>query len=120
MHNAEGSEHSMFCRCHLIMVLESCLECLSPFPFLRLALLWFHTIVRPFFGLDGSNLKSGADAAQRLIEASRPEFARSALFLFFQGRVERLKVSQHYEVSFLPSRLILLVQQISVKSTSKE
>ena len=60
---------------------------------IRLALLWFHTIVRPFFGLDGSNLKSGADAAQRLIEASRPEFADSALFLFFQGRVERLKVS---------------------------
>ena len=75
------------------------------FPFLRLALLWFHTIVRPFFGLDGSNLKSGADAAQRLIEASRPEFARSALFLFFQGRVERLKVSQLYEIlvlSFIP------------------
>ena len=62
--------------------------------FLSLALLWFHTIVRPFFGLDGSNLKSGADAAQRLIEASRPEFANSALFLFFQGRVERLKVSE--------------------------
>ena len=73
--------------------------------FLRLALLWFHTIVRPFFGLDGSNLKSGADAAQRLIEASRPEFANSALFLFFQGRVERLKVSR-----LLP--LIVLSQQL--------
>ena len=61
----------------------------SPF---RLALLWYHTIVRPFYGLDGSNLKSGADAAQRLIDSSRADFAGSALFLFFQGRVERLKV----------------------------
>ena len=58
----------------------------------RLALLWFHTIVRPFFGLDGSNSRSGADAAQRLIDGSKPEFAEAALFLFFQGRVNRLKV----------------------------
>jgi Protein of unknown function (DUF3808) len=55
-------------------------------------LLWFHTIVRPFFGLDGSNLRSGADAAQRLIDSSKPAFENSALFLFFQGRVDRLKV----------------------------
>eukprot|EP00095_Tigriopus_kingsejongensis_P011260 snap_masked-scaffold708_size108518-processed-gene-0.10 protein:Tk11260 transcript:snap_masked-scaffold708_size108518-processed-gene-0.10-mRNA-1 annotation:"tetratricopeptide repeat protein 39c" len=60
-------------------------------PIATLALLWFHTIVRPFFGLDGLNVKSGAEAAQRLIDASKPEFANSALFLFFQGRVARLK-----------------------------
>ena len=85
------------------------------FPFLRLALLWFHTIVRPFFGLDGSNLKSGADAAQRLIEASRPEFARSALFLFFQGRVERLKVSQLYEILVLGWDLLLPIGCVNMK-----
>ena len=62
--------------------------------FFSLALLWYHTIVRPFFGLDGSNLKSGADAAQRLIDASKPDFENAALFLFFQGRVERLKVKK--------------------------
>ncbi|XP_059088961.1 tetratricopeptide repeat protein 39C-like isoform X2 [Tigriopus californicus] len=62
-------------------------------PIATLALLWFHTIVRPFFGLDGLNVKSGAEAAQRLIDASKPEFANSALFLFFQGRVERLKAN---------------------------
>ena len=60
----------------------------------RLALLWFHTIVRPFFGLDGSNSRSGADAAQRLIDSSKPEFAEASLFLFFQGRVNRLKVQK--------------------------
>jgi len=60
-------------------------------PIATLALLWFHTIVRPFFGLDGSNLRSGSDAAQRLIDGSKADFADSALFLFFQGRVDRLK-----------------------------
>ncbi len=72
-----------------------------------LALLWFHTIVRPFFGLDGSNLKSGSDAAQRLIDSSRPEFQDSALFLFFQGRVDRLKVRVKLLLHFLRSLLLL-------------
>ena len=48
--------------------------------------------MRPFFGLDGSNVRSGADAAQRLIDASKGDFSDAALFLFFQGRVDRLKV----------------------------
>ena len=64
----------------------------------RLALLWFHTIVRPFFGLDGSNVRSGADAAQRLIDSSKGDFSDAALFLFFQGRVDRLKVCVYYYI----------------------
>ena len=68
--------------------------------FSSLALLWFHTIVRPFFGLDGSNTKSGADAAQRILEAAKPKFGDAALFLFFQGRVERLKVLASRKCSF--------------------
>ena len=66
----------------------------------RLALLWFHTIVRPFFGLDGSNVRSGADAAQRLIDSSKGDFSDAALFLFFQGRVDRLKVCVYYYIYF--------------------
>lgn len=58
----------------------------------RLALLWYHTIVRPFFALDGSNVQAGVEAAQNLIRESQPDFGQSALFLFFKGRVERLKV----------------------------
>ena len=65
----------------------------------RLALLWFHTIVRPFFGLDGSNVRSGADAAQRLIDSSKGDFSDAALFLFFQGRVDRLKVCVLYYIT---------------------
>ncbi|XP_058804893.1 tetratricopeptide repeat protein 39C-like [Phymastichus coffea] len=60
-------------------------------PLATLALLWYHTIVRPFFALDGSNVKAGVDVAKELIRESQPEFKDSALFLFFMGRVERLQ-----------------------------
>ncbi|XP_067006614.2 tetratricopeptide repeat protein 39C [Anabrus simplex] len=60
-------------------------------PLASLALLWYHTIVRPFFALDGSNVRAGVEAAQQLITESQEDFGQSALFLFFRGRVERLK-----------------------------
>lgn len=60
-------------------------------PLASLALLWYHTIVRPFFALDGSNVQAGVEAAQYLITESQDDYGESALFLFFKGRVERLK-----------------------------
>jgi len=62
------------------------------YPCHRLALLWYHTIVRPFFALDGSNVKAGVAMAKQLIAECHGEFHNSALFLFFAGRVERLEV----------------------------
>ncbi|XP_043260175.1 tetratricopeptide repeat protein 39C-like [Colletes gigas] len=60
-------------------------------PLATLSLLWYHTIVRPFFALDGSNLRAGVNAAKQLIAECHPEFNNSALFLFFTGRIERLE-----------------------------
>ncbi|XP_014213926.1 tetratricopeptide repeat protein 39C-like [Copidosoma floridanum] len=60
-------------------------------PLATLTLLWYNTIVRPFFALDGSNVKAGVEAAKELIRESKPEFEYSALFLFFTGRIERLQ-----------------------------
>ncbi|XP_076242500.1 tetratricopeptide repeat protein 39C [Calliopsis andreniformis] len=60
-------------------------------PLATLSLLWYHTIVRPFFALDGSNLRAGVNAAKQLIAECGPEFSNSALFLFFTGRIERLE-----------------------------
>ncbi|XP_078044032.1 tetratricopeptide repeat protein 39C [Augochlora pura] len=60
-------------------------------PLATLSLLWYHTIVRPFFGLDGNNLRAGVSAAKQLIAECHPEFSDSALFLFFAGRIERLE-----------------------------
>uniref|UniRef100_A0A182K7E4 Tetratricopeptide repeat protein 39C n=1 Tax=Anopheles christyi TaxID=43041 RepID=A0A182K7E4_9DIPT len=60
-------------------------------PLATLALLWYYTIVTPFFALDGSNLSMEISAAQELIDEANGQFAKSSLFLFFRGRVERLK-----------------------------
>ncbi|XP_043790093.1 tetratricopeptide repeat protein 39C-like [Apis laboriosa] len=60
-------------------------------PFASLSLLWYHTIARPFFALDGSNLRAGVNDAKQLITECHPEFNNSALFLFFAGRIERLE-----------------------------
>uniref|UniRef100_A0A903Z062 Tetratricopeptide repeat protein 39C n=1 Tax=Anopheles minimus TaxID=112268 RepID=A0A903Z062_9DIPT len=60
-------------------------------PLATLALLWYYTIVTPFFALDGSNLSIEISAAQELIDEANGQFSKSSLFLFFRGRVERLK-----------------------------
>ncbi|XP_012060727.1 PREDICTED: tetratricopeptide repeat protein 39C-like [Atta cephalotes] len=62
-------------------------------PLATLSLLWYHTIVRPFFALDGSNVKAGVAAAKQLIAECHAEFQNSALFLFFAGRMERLETN---------------------------
>ncbi|KAJ8923161.1 hypothetical protein NQ315_001715 [Exocentrus adspersus] len=59
-------------------------------PLATLALLWYHTIVRPFYAIDGTNVQAGVDSASMLINESHKEFEKSALFLFFSGRVSRL------------------------------
>ncbi|KAF2893225.1 hypothetical protein ILUMI_12944 [Ignelater luminosus] len=59
-------------------------------PLATLSLLWYHTIVRPFYALDGSNVQAGVRAASQLLDESQEEYGDSALFLFFRGRVYRL------------------------------
>ncbi|CAH1984671.1 unnamed protein product [Acanthoscelides obtectus] len=55
-----------------------------------LSLLWYHTIVRPFYAIDGTNVQAGVECSERLLKESEAEFSQSALFLFFTGRVCRL------------------------------
>ncbi|KAK4874861.1 hypothetical protein RN001_014221 [Aquatica leii] len=59
-------------------------------PLATLALLWYHTIVRPFYAIDGCNVQAGVEDALQLIRESEVEYEKSALFLFFKGRVHRL------------------------------
>lgn len=63
------------------------------FFYFRLALLWYHTIVRPFYAIDGNNVQAGVDVARTLLKESEEEYGKSALMLFFSGRVSRLNVS---------------------------
>ncbi|KAJ8957402.1 hypothetical protein NQ318_004882 [Aromia moschata] len=59
-------------------------------PLATLSLLWYHTIVRPFYAIDGTNVQAGVDTSTVLLRESQVEFKDSALFLFFRGRVCRL------------------------------
>lgn len=61
-------------------------------PLATLGLLWYHTVLRPFFALDGANrYDAGCDEAERLIETKQDHFPNSCLFLFFRGRIHRLR-----------------------------
>lgn len=58
----------------------------------RLALLWYHTVVRPFFALDGSDHRAGLAEAKEILRRKEAAYPNSSLFLFFKGRVQRLEV----------------------------
>ncbi|XP_059139948.1 tetratricopeptide repeat protein 39C-like [Physella acuta] len=61
-------------------------------PLATLALLWYHTVLRPFFALDGANqFQAGSKEAEAIIKEKEGEFPNSSLFLFFQGRICRLE-----------------------------
>lgn len=52
--------------------------------------------MRPFYAIDGSNVQAGVDVSMQLYNESEREFQQSALFLFFKGRIYRLKVHNFY------------------------
>ncbi|KAK7091387.1 tetratricopeptide repeat protein 39C-like isoform X2 [Littorina saxatilis] len=61
-------------------------------PLATLALLWYHTVLRPFFALDGANnYGGGTHEAEAIIREKQAAFPNSSLFLFFQGRIHRLR-----------------------------
>ena len=53
--------------------------------------MWYHTIVRPFFALDGEDEDAGADEAERLLGQVERKYAGSALFLYFKGKILYLR-----------------------------
>lgn len=61
-------------------------------PLATLGLLWYHTVLRPFFALDGANnFSGGTHEAEAIIREKQDAFPNSSLFLFFQGRIHRLR-----------------------------
>lgn len=58
----------------------------------RLSLLWYHTIVRPFYAVDGTNVQAGVETSLLLLKESEKEYGESSLFLFYYGRAYRLNV----------------------------
>ncbi|XP_013398289.1 tetratricopeptide repeat protein 39C [Lingula anatina] len=60
-------------------------------PLATLGLLWYHTVIRQFFALDGNNIHAGVEEGEKIIERIEKTYPNSALFLFYKGRVQRLK-----------------------------
>ncbi|XP_076438121.1 tetratricopeptide repeat protein 39C-like [Babylonia areolata] len=71
-------------------------------PLATLALLWYHTVLRPFFALDSLNKyseaagepnskRAGTEEAEAIIREKEAAFPNSCLFLFFRGRIHRLR-----------------------------
>ncbi|XP_006634105.1 tetratricopeptide repeat protein 39C [Lepisosteus oculatus] len=60
-------------------------------PLATLALLWYHTVVRPFFALDGTDTQAGLAEAKAILQKKEAVYPNSSLFMFFKGRVQRLE-----------------------------
>ncbi|XP_059399647.1 tetratricopeptide repeat protein 39C [Carassius carassius] len=60
-------------------------------PLATLALLWYHTVVQPFFALDGSDSQAGLLEAKAILQQKAMVYPNSSLFIFFKGRVQRLE-----------------------------
>lgn len=58
-----------------------------------LALLWYHTVVQPFFALDGTDTRGGLEEAKSILQKREAIYPNSSLFMFFKGRVQRLEVN---------------------------
>lgn len=59
-----------------------------------LALLWYHTVVQPFFALDGTDTQAGLTEAKSILQQREAIYPNSSLFMFFKGRVQRLEVNK--------------------------
>nr|XP_039271265.1 tetratricopeptide repeat protein 39C-like [Styela clava] len=60
-------------------------------PLAMLALLWYHTVVRPFFAVDGDKADSGIPVAEAIMAKHEPVYPKSSFVLFFKGRIQRCK-----------------------------
>lgn len=58
-----------------------------------LALLWYHTVVQPFFALDSTDTQAGLLEAKSILQQREAVYPNSSLFRFFKGRVQRLEVN---------------------------
>ncbi|KAM9322812.1 tetratricopeptide repeat protein 39C-like isoform 2-T2 [Pholidichthys leucotaenia] len=60
-------------------------------PLATLALLWYHTVVQPFFALNGTDIQMGLMEAKSILQQREALYPNSSLFMFFRGRVQRLE-----------------------------
>ncbi|XP_072543374.1 tetratricopeptide repeat protein 39C-like isoform X2 [Salminus brasiliensis] len=84
-------------------------------PLATLALLWYHTVVQPFFALDGSETEAGLLAAKAILQKKEAEYPDSSLFMFFKGRVQRLECQISSALTSFNSALELATEQREIQ-----
>lgn len=84
-------------------------------PLAILGLLWYHTVLRPFFALDGTKTSAGIPDAENIIKSRERDFPRSSLFLFFRGRVHTLKRENEYSLSLYRQALTVAAGQREIE-----
>ncbi|XP_062916614.1 tetratricopeptide repeat protein 39C isoform X3 [Mobula hypostoma] len=84
-------------------------------PLATLALLWYHTVVRPFFALDGTDAQAGLREAKEILKTKEAIYPDSSLFLFFKGRIQRLECKINSALMSFQTALELAVDQREIQ-----
>ncbi|KAK3567241.1 hypothetical protein QTP86_015073 [Hemibagrus guttatus] len=84
-------------------------------PLSTLALLWYHTVVQPFFALDGSETEAGLQTAKAILQKNEAEYPDSSLFVFFKGRVLRLECEISRALTCFKNALELASEQREIQ-----
>ncbi|KAM8838431.1 tetratricopeptide repeat protein 39C-like isoform 1-T1 [Synchiropus picturatus] len=84
-------------------------------PLATLALLWYHTVVQPFFALDGHDTQAGLREAKSILQQREATYPNSSLFMFFKGRVQRLECQISSALTSFSSALDLASEQREIQ-----
>uniref|UniRef100_A0A3B3UEZ3 Tetratricopeptide repeat domain 39C n=1 Tax=Poecilia latipinna TaxID=48699 RepID=A0A3B3UEZ3_9TELE len=84
-------------------------------PLATLALLWYHTVVQPFFALDGSDTQAGLMEAKCILKQREATYPNSSLFIFFKGRVQRLECQINSALTCFNEALDLALDQREIQ-----
>ncbi|KAJ8278106.1 hypothetical protein GJAV_G00083880 [Gymnothorax javanicus] len=84
-------------------------------PLATLALLWYHTVVVPFFSLGGSDTQGGLQEAKSILQRKEAEYPRSSLFTFFKGRIQRLESQINSALTSFQDALELATDQREIQ-----
>ncbi|XP_041698145.1 tetratricopeptide repeat protein 39C [Coregonus clupeaformis] len=84
-------------------------------PLATLALLWYYTVVQPFFALDGSDTQAGLMEAKAILQRKEPVYPNSSLFMFFKGRVQRLECQINSALTSFQNALELATDQREIQ-----
>ncbi|XP_071502427.1 tetratricopeptide repeat protein 39C-like [Diadema antillarum] len=84
-------------------------------PLAMLTLLWYHTVVRPFFGIDSKNKESCINEALKILEERKAAYPNSALVMFYEGRVQKLQGNLDLALKTYEAALEACVEQREIQ-----